>query len=80
MERIGEAESSLPDSCSLLVNVHGDEPLLDPSHVNDVVAGMRASLKEDRVVAFSLRKRIFKRDVMDRGVIKVPRAVTTSTA
>ena len=50
-DRVAEAASHLPDSVTVVVNVQGDEPLLDPATIEAVAAPL---LHDDTLVMVSL--------------------------
>jgi 3-deoxy-manno-octulosonate cytidylyltransferase (CMP-KDO synthetase) len=50
-DRVAEAAHTLPDSVSVIVNVQGDEPLIDPATIDAVAAPL---LNDDTLVITSL--------------------------
>lgn len=58
-ERLGEIERLLPEPCKFILNVHGDEPFLDPAHIATVVTVLLSLPANDtRVIGASLRTRL----------------------
>ncbi len=72
-ERLGEIESLLPPKCEFIVNVHGDEPFLDPSHVATVVdVLLSVPPNHTRVIGASLRTRLrTQEDATSRAKVKM---------
>jgi hypothetical protein len=58
-ERLGEIEQRLPEACKFILNVHGDEPFLDPSHIATVINVLLSVPANDtRIIGASLRTRL----------------------
>jgi 3-deoxy-manno-octulosonate cytidylyltransferase (CMP-KDO synthetase) len=66
-DRVAEVASA--SSAQLVVNIQGDEPLIDPSAIDAAVLGL---LEEDSVPMSTLKKRIeHPADISDPNVVKV---------
>jgi 3-deoxy-manno-octulosonate cytidylyltransferase (CMP-KDO synthetase) len=63
----------LPDTCKYIVNVHGDEPFLDPSHLSTVIDVLLSIPANDtRVIGASLRTRLTtQQDATSRAKVKM---------
>lgn len=63
------AEAASADSASLIVNIQGDEPLIDPDAIDAAVLGM---LDDEEAPMGTLKKRIEdEREIGDPNVVKV---------
>jgi len=75
MDRIGEAEAHLPESCKILPHIHADAPLTDPKHIDLLVQRLQdhlASTPDSKVVAVTLRRKMRdEREGRNLGLAKV---------
>ncbi len=66
-DRVAEAASA--SNASIIVNIQGDEPLLDPAAIDAAVLGL---LDQDEIPMGTLKKRIERaEDIHDPNVVKV---------
>ncbi len=72
-ERLGEIEHLLPDKCQFIVNVHGDEPFLEPSHVATVIDVLLSiPPNHTRIIGASLRTRLrTQQEASSRAKVKM---------
>jgi 3-deoxy-manno-octulosonate cytidylyltransferase (CMP-KDO synthetase) len=72
-ERLGEIEHLLPKKCQLIINVHGDEPFLDPAHISTVIDVLLSVPVDDpRIIGASLRTRLkTEQDAVSRAKVKM---------
>ncbi len=71
-DRTAEVASS--SDADIVVNVQGDEPLLDPEMINECVRALQnAMLEKDGVELSTVIKRVGEETFDDRGVVKVVR-------
>ncbi len=63
----------LPEKCRYIVNVHGDEPFLDPSHLTTVIDLLLSIPANDtRVIGASLRTRLTtQQEATSRAKVKM---------
>ncbi|MBM3296832.1 MAG: 3-deoxy-manno-octulosonate cytidylyltransferase [Candidatus Aminicenantes bacterium] len=64
-DRVAEAAAGL--DLPIVVNIQGDEPLLEP----EMIDGLVAALQDESVVMASLMARAGREEVLDRNVVKV---------
>jgi 3-deoxy-manno-octulosonate cytidylyltransferase (CMP-KDO synthetase) len=67
-DRVAEAARTLPDDVGVIVNVQGDEPLLDPATIDTVAAPL---LADDSLVMSSLMCPLPEGRETDPNVVKV---------
>jgi 3-deoxy-manno-octulosonate cytidylyltransferase (CMP-KDO synthetase) len=68
------AEVAAGSDAAIVVNVQGDEPLLDPEMINECVCALRAALKDDENVGLStVVKKIGEEGYHDPSVVKLVR-------
>jgi 3-deoxy-manno-octulosonate cytidylyltransferase (CMP-KDO synthetase) len=67
-DRVAEAARALPDDVAVIVNVQGDEPLLDPATIDAVAAPL---LADDSLVMSSLMCPLPEGRETDPNVVKV---------
>jgi 3-deoxy-manno-octulosonate cytidylyltransferase (CMP-KDO synthetase) len=67
-DRVAEAARTLPDDVAVIVNVQGDEPLLDPATIDAVAAPL---LADDSLVMSSLMCPLPEGRESDPNVVKV---------
>jgi 3-deoxy-manno-octulosonate cytidylyltransferase (CMP-KDO synthetase) len=68
-DRVAEAASA--SNAQFIVNIQGDEPLIDPDAIDAAVLGL-LELEDDAVLVSTLKKRIENpQDIVDPNVVKV---------
>jgi 3-deoxy-manno-octulosonate cytidylyltransferase (CMP-KDO synthetase) len=70
------AEVAASSDADIIVNVQGDEPLLDPEMIDECIRGLQDALLEDRAVGLStIVKRVNRDGHNDSNAVKVVRDI-----
>jgi 3-deoxy-manno-octulosonate cytidylyltransferase (CMP-KDO synthetase) len=72
-ERLGEIERLLPSKCKFILNIHGDEPFLNPAHLETVINVLLSiPSNHTRIIGASLRTRLTtEQDATSRAKVKM---------
>lgn len=65
-DRIAEVAENI--ECDIIVNIQGDQPLLDPTMIDEVVQPM---IDNAEILMSTLKREISKEEFLDTGVVKV---------